>query len=1010
MAPTTPGRSQRQPQNNTDNTNQQQQQQYGLLPQPSLKAPVGIRARSASVLNSINEASSSNSSNSTQNQIRNTLHRYDSDQRGTKRSAGMNNPCDYSKPHSMLSTLSTLSTMSTHLAQGGRQDTGESHNSGSRRSSMSLGEDLQQQQQQQQRQRHARRPESKRHHHDNSLKAYSLAPRSTAPGGWCETQLPPPPPLWFDAQTQLPAQDIVDELLSHTELEFNMISKVIHPRAFLTDYHGGRVSAFLLLTVMANNTMYSTHRAILALGVATATKMFIDRAKAFAPDAFEHPGVCNCQALLLLTIAYMHQGMLDVASHYSSATLKILEQLGVCRIDDSAFSSDDEWISESSWLDREQIRRVIWASFTVDTFLSLMMHKPPCVPVDLSGVNRPCAPTMWYVGMDAFDSSSFPKFKPKPEDTAYVTAIKQIKMGGMPWRINGATVQLNFAMLGNAILKGVVDPYCRQDHLDRLVANAHRSLMDWVGAAPEMPSEPTFAEVQHTLMLLSAALCLKSVVTPYLISRSRCVADDKAKPLSDSAAVTDNDAFAALGDINSPATVDRLLTDFLRTACNVHRYARLSTDMINNNVPPMFLAHSLMISGGMLAACAHSAPTMALRDYFAAACLFIKGMCRDTMRKSLLFRISLREIECVEDMVRYLPRRLDTLQLEQIRDALVPESMEKVVNKRFRTLIGIIREITRMPPVENAGSRMPAEDDAHGAGNAGASLEAAVTTTAAAGASTPTATAAAKSALSEPRTLPAQGSIPLTSDWCAIFGRRSASASASHHLHNQNHHHHRGGGIASGTSIGIGARTTNLERSLTMTSDTTSSDKSDAAYFPLPLGHEMVATETTASASVPVSVSAAQAAQAAAGVTDDVQNNKVFDCKLTFTAISSVLVALSVAAKEEDFFEFLKDMWSGGQENSALPLSPAAAAVAVAMAASPSSQGTSRAARALSNRVGALDIQPPPLQQPQPQLPPDDTLMDVVRSSPKPTHHPMPPTMETPSSRRQTKSINHLLN
>ncbi|KAJ2417326.1 hypothetical protein GGI10_000252 [Coemansia sp. RSA 2530] len=491
--------------------------------------------------------------------------------------------------------------------------------------------------------------------------------------------------LTFDEKTALPPSDIVDELMSHSESEFNLVSKVLQPKSLRDDYVHGRLSSFLLLAIMANNAMFSTHPAISREPVA-ASRMFIDKAKAFVPDALEAPTISNCLSLLLLSMAYMHQGMLETSNHYSSMSLRILHQLGVYKIDDNAWSDEGGWITES-WLEREQIRRVIWGSFTVDTFLALMLHCPPNILVDLSGVNRPCAQNVWYVGNDNLESLSMPAscgFGAKPGDSAYLATLKQLKLGGVPWRINGTTVQLNFAVLGNALLRSISDPQTSQAALDLLVNNSFRALNEWLSTVPEMPSNPTLDEIHHTLMISSAAMCLKSVVTPYLVTRS-----------------------------NNPAekdNMDLMLADYVDNACRVYQYTRLTIELVANKVVPvMFIAYSTMIIGGIFAACAHSAPTEELRERFARCTAFLKDMCRECTRKSLLFHNTLVEIERVEEMVRYLPRRLDNHQLLRIRELLIPRTIEAAVGKRFSTFINPIRDIARMPPaaVNCSGGNIP---------------------------------------------------------------------------------------------------------------------------------------------------------------------------------------------------------------------------------------------------------------------------------------------------------------
>ncbi|KAJ1661584.1 hypothetical protein GGF38_003551, partial [Coemansia sp. RSA 25] len=432
--------------------------------------------------------------------------------------------------------------------------------------------------------------------------------------------------------------------------------------------------------------------------------------------ALEAPTIANCQALLLLSAAYMHQGMLDVSNHYSSMSLRILHQLGVYKIDDNAWSDEGGWITES-WVEREQIRRVIWGSFTVDTFLALMLHCPPNILVDLSGVNRPCAQNVWHVGNDGLEALAMPAscgFGAKPGDSAYLAALKQLKLGGVPWRINGTTVQLNFAVLGNALLRSISDPQTTQAALDELVGRSFRALGEWLAPVPAMPARPTLDEVHHTLMLASAAVCLKSVVTPYLMTR-----------------------------ISPILEFDRMLVDYLDNACQVYRYTRLTVEVVANKaVPAMFIAHSTMIIGGIFAACAYAAPTPALRSRFAQCTEFLRAMCRDCAQRSLLFQHALAEIERVAEMVRFMPQRLDSAQLLGIRDLLLPRSIEAAVGKRFSTFIGPIRRIARMP-LSPTPMPMPMPLPASSSSSNG-------------------------------------GGIPLTSDLFAIFGQKPHLHSHSH--------------------------------------------------------------------------------------------------------------------------------------------------------------------------------------------------------------------------------------
>ncbi|KAJ1947704.1 hypothetical protein FBU59_001847, partial [Linderina macrospora] len=398
-------------------------------------------------------------------------------------------------------------------------------------------------------------------------------------------------------------------------------------------------------------------------------------------------------------------------------------QLKVYKIDDNVWSDEESWVSES-WLEREELRRLIWGSFTVDTFLSLMLHQAPNVLVDLSGVNRPCAPSMWYVGNDNLESFALPAdtFPASPSESAYLTAVKQVKLDGIRWHVNGNTVQVNFAVIGNAVLRTINDPNASTEEMDQLVLSTYESLIEWVASVPEMPMNATGEEVQHTMLISSAALCMKSVVSPYLMARC----DDRREATK-----------VLPAEICTPETRERMLADYIGDACRLTRHLRLVTDLIENETPPMFIAYALMLAGGISAACAHSAPTQELRDKFAQMTEFIKRMCRSCGTKSLLFAHACEEVERVEEMVTFMPRRLEKSQLLTIRDLLVPSTIKAVVDKRFAVFLNPIRHIAKMPPAAS-----PTFDDP----------------------SSP-----------EPRSRP-PGGMPLTSNLCAIFGSRAPGA------------------------------------------------------------------------------------------------------------------------------------------------------------------------------------------------------------------------------------------
>ncbi|KAJ2713306.1 hypothetical protein H4R19_002318 [Coemansia spiralis] len=574
-----------------------------------------------------------------------------------------------------------------------------------------------------------------------TLASVSAQRIASAPAG--DGSAGPSPRLVFDPVTRLPPSDVVDELLQHTDMEINIVGKIMHPKALLEDRRLGRACPFLLLTLLANNVLYSAHPAIRAAGHVPAIRQLVDQAKAWAPAALESPSVRNCQALLMLGLAYLHLGRLDVSNYYSSITLQIIQQLGVCRIDDSSMG-DNEWAS-ASWLEREQARRLVWGAFTLDTYLSLMRHTAPYVLVDLSGVNRPCTQNMWHVGNDNLESLTFPPcaFGAQPGDSEYMVQLKTMKLNGVTWCINGSRLQLNFCVLGNALLRAVTDPQAPRDHVDRLVVNASRSVDDWIRTLPVLPPQPTEVELGLTLLINTACLGLRSMITPYLLGRFhyRCtnLSDAGTEPLN-------REAVDVLRGLNTDAGCERMLTDYMLCAYRHYRLARLAADMDFDDLPHMLAAHAIMVCGGIFVATAHAAPTQRLREQHTEMALLFKRMATKCASRSALFQHSIDEIERIEIMVQFLPRRLSGDQLSQMRNILVPRSIESAVNKQFSCFIQPALHVIRAANSNRAGSpeqQRPAS--------------------------------------------PARqsGAIPLTSNLCAIFGQSLASFGSLKSLSNR---------------------------------------------------------------------------------------------------------------------------------------------------------------------------------------------------------------------------------
>ncbi|KAJ1960098.1 hypothetical protein GGI12_003984 [Dipsacomyces acuminosporus] len=369
-------------------------------------------------------------------------------------------------------------------------------------------------------------------------------------------------------------------------------------------------------------------------------------------------------------------------------------------------------------------------------------------------------------------------------------------------------------------------------------------------------------------------MCIKSVTTPYLITRSQ----DPVAPLSDDLSVTINGS--DVGELKDTDTLDTIFLDYVKNACTVYKYTRLTGDVMKNDIPPMFISYSVVICGGIFASIAYAAPTKQLRETFRGYAELMKKLCRDFSHKTLLFADALKDIEKVEEMVRFLPRRLSVDQLLRIRKILIPSRIESLVGKKFCSFIDPIRRIAQLPHSVSNNSSMdwfsslsspsPSLSEKHLSPSSNMSHLANLPRSPSplnlngnnGSCSANTAGRSGNGSSSSNG-----GGIPLTSNLCAIFGR---------HMHHHYHHQAIFGGS------GIKRTGTNSS------ADSGDINSVDDELFPGSYKGQQPPRALDGSCKMPKAA-------------------KLPDYKLTFISISSLFVALTIATKDEPFFEAAMD-------------------------------------------------------------------------------------------------------
>ncbi|KAJ2843550.1 hypothetical protein IWW36_005525 [Coemansia brasiliensis] len=210
------------------------------------------------------------------------------------------------------------------------------------------------------------------------------------------------------------------------------------------------------------------------------------------------------------------------------------------------------------------------------------------------------------------------------------------------------------------------------------------------------------------------------------------------------------------------------------------------------------------------------------------------------------------EIVAVADMASHLPRRLDKQKLLYIRDTLLPGSVEPAVNKRFDQFIAPLKSILRSTAAAPHSSGNGEDKGPHSWDSLSDSAKEEVPKT--------------KCPLSMGR----RGFIPLTSNLCAIF--EQALGRKPH-------------------------------RALSETSE-------ESAKSPSPSVAAFSCESSSSGSSGSTkrgeeSVRSNHSPGAAEHPSSQAQQKALPTYRLTFTAITSLMVGLTVATKDESFFGFL---------------------------------------------------------------------------------------------------------
>ncbi|KAI9258795.1 fungal-specific transcription factor domain-containing protein [Phascolomyces articulosus] len=201
----------------------------------------------------------------------------------------------------------------------------------------------------------------------------------------------------YGKSSQLPCMDIILHLV---ELYFENIyfyTPIFHRETLMRDIREQRCSEFLILCILAASARFSERPDVREDPPWHSGEKYASKARELLLNAIDTPSLSNVQALILLTLHEYGCARGPRSWMYSGMAIRMAMELGLNKEPDLEENSGKS-MSTDRWTEQELQRRVFWAVFSLDKFLSASTGRPGILQEEDCEVLLPSDEDGWTKG------------------------------------------------------------------------------------------------------------------------------------------------------------------------------------------------------------------------------------------------------------------------------------------------------------------------------------------------------------------------------------------------------------------------------------------------------------------------------------------------------------------------------------------------------------------------------------------------------------------------------------
>ncbi|OQV07842.1 Fungal specific transcription factor domain-containing protein isoform 2 [Cladophialophora immunda] len=164
----------------------------------------------------------------------------------------------------------------------------------------------------------------------------------------------------------------------------------------------GADEIFMINAIFALTARFSTAANFDHVPILDRGDVFVDRAVTIKDEimkTLEETSTEFLKACVLLASYYCTSGQLGQGSLLTSMCVRLAHDLALNRVDEDPSELPDPFSDVDAWVRKEDLRRLWWAIFDLDTFVSTVVRQPYVIERREMQVHLPVADHQWFSGI-----------------------------------------------------------------------------------------------------------------------------------------------------------------------------------------------------------------------------------------------------------------------------------------------------------------------------------------------------------------------------------------------------------------------------------------------------------------------------------------------------------------------------------------------------------------------------------------------------------------------------------